>query len=102
MSDTADQKVLIEHAIEKARNGVSERIDEIDSRLRTQLDVKRLASEYAPQLVVGGAVVGFLAAFGLPKGLRRVIQIGVPLAFFAYKVKRSVDTAADELEFPEI
>ncbi len=98
MSDTVEQKILIERAIERAREGVSERIDEIDSHLRTQLDVTRVASEHAPQLIVGGAVVGFLAAFGMPKVLRRVIQIGVPLAFVAYKVKQYVDQADD----PEI
>lgn len=83
------QKKQIEQSIEKAREGVSDRIDELDRRLRTTLDVKTLASEHAPQLVVGGAVVGFLVGFGFPKVIRRVIQIGVPLALVAWKVKQS-------------
>jgi hypothetical protein len=93
MADTAEQKVHIERAIERARDGVSERIDELDARLRTQLDVKTIAREHAPQLIAGGAVVGFLVGFGLPKILKRVIQVGIPLALVAYKLKQSRDGA---------
>ena len=32
--------------------------------MRTTLDVNSFASNHAPQLVVGGAVVGFLVGFG--------------------------------------
>ena len=53
-----------------------------------------MASEHAPQLVAGGAVVGFLVGFGFPKALKRLIQIGVPLALVAYKVKKSRDGAS--------
>ena len=88
-----EEKQQIEHAITTARDGVSERIDELDKRLRTTFDVKAHASEHAPQLIAGGAAVGFLFGFGFPKVLRRIIQIGVPLAFAAYKVKKSRDGA---------
>src|ERR1043165_791998 len=86
-----EEKQSIEREIERARDGVSDRIDELDSKLRKQLDVKSAASEHAPQLMAGGAVVGFLVGFGFPKALKRVIQIGVPLAMIAYKVKQSRD-----------
>ncbi|HWS72305.1 MAG TPA: hypothetical protein VN605_09325 [Thermoanaerobaculia bacterium] len=91
MADTAEQKVHIERAIERARDGVSERIDELDAKLRHQLDIKTIARQHAPELIAGGAVVGFLVGFGLPKILKRVIQIGIPLALVAYKIKQSRD-----------
>jgi hypothetical protein len=93
MADTAEQKVHIERAIERARDGVSERIDELDAKLRTQLDIKTIARAHAPELIAGGAVVGFLVGFGLPKILKRVIQVGIPLALVAYKIKQSKDGA---------
>ena len=86
-----EEKQSIEREIERARDGVSDRIDELDSKLRKQLDVKSAASEHAPQLMAGGAVVGFLVGFGFPKALKRVIQIAVPLVAIAYKVKQARD-----------
>ncbi|MGA7617642.1 MAG: hypothetical protein WBX15_20950 [Thermoanaerobaculia bacterium] len=72
-------KAHIEHTIERARQGVTEHVDEIDRRLRKDLDVNRLAGEHAPQLIAAGVGVGFLFGFGVPKVLLRTIQIGVPL-----------------------
>jgi hypothetical protein len=95
MSDMDTQKQRIEQTIEKARDGVSTRIDELDSRLRTSLDFKAIARENAPQIVAGGAVIGFLVGFGLPKILKRTIQIGIPIALVAYKVKQMRDGAAE-------
>jgi hypothetical protein len=85
------EKKQIETEIERARDGVGDRIDELDARLRKQLDFESMAREHAPQIVAGGAVVGFLVGFGFPKLLKRAIQIGVPLALVAYKVKTSRD-----------
>ena len=90
------EKKQIEAEIVRARDGVGDRIDELDARLRRQLDFEAMAREHAPQIVAGGAVVGFLVGFGFPKLLRRAIQIGVPLALIAYKVKTSRD-GHDEL-----
>jgi len=83
------EKQQLEHTIVTARDGVSERIDELDRRLRSTLDVKSAASEHAPQIIAGGAAVGFLVGFGFPKVFKRIIQIGVPLALVAWKVKQS-------------
>jgi hypothetical protein len=83
------EKQTIEREIERARDGVGHRIDELDHKLRKTLDVNTFASEHAPQLMVGGAVVGFLVGFGFPKPLMRVMQLGVPLALFAYKFTKS-------------
>ena len=69
----------IELAIERAREGVGERIDEIDRRLRSDLDFKKMASEHAPQLMAAGAVLGFLIGYGVPKVLLRSAQIGIPI-----------------------
>ena len=88
-----EEKQQIETEIERARDGVGDRIDELDRVLRRQLDVKAMASDHAPQLVVGGAVVGFLVGFGFPTVLKRAIQIGIPVALIAWKVKQSRDAA---------
>jgi hypothetical protein len=96
MADVQEEKQNIERAIERARDGVSERIDELDVRIRTQYDLKQFAAEHAPQIVAGGAVLGLLIGFGFPKPLRRIIQIGVPLGLIAWKVKQTY--AADHAE----
>jgi len=85
------EKKQIEAEIERARDGVGDRIDELDAQLRRKLDFDAMAREHAPQIVAGGAVVGFLVGFGFPRILKRAIQIGVPLALIAYKVKMSRD-----------
>ena len=88
---TADEKQQIEQQIERARDGVGNRIDELDKRLRTTLDLKTLAREHAPQIIVGGAVLGFLVGFGLPTAFKKLIGIGIPVALIAYKVKQAHD-----------
>lgn len=82
------EKKAIESEIERARDGVGDRIDELDARLRKQLDVGTIARDHAPGLAAGGAVVGFLVGFGFPKVIKRAIQIGVPIALIAWKVKQ--------------
>jgi hypothetical protein len=87
MADTANEKQHIERAIVQARDGVGDRIDELDRHLRTNLDPKSLATAYAPQLVAGGAVLGVLVGFGMPKVFRKLLTWGVPLAIVAATVK---------------
>ncbi|MBV8543617.1 MAG: hypothetical protein JO088_02630 [Acidobacteria bacterium] len=84
-----DEKQQLDQTIVSARDRVGDRIDELDRRLRKQLDFKGIASEHAPQLVAGGAVVGLLVGFGFPKLFKRVIQIGLPVALVAYGVKKA-------------
>ena len=84
-----EEKQTIEREIERARDGVGNGIDELDHKLRRTLDARSFASDHAPQLMVGGAVVGFLVGFGFPKPIMRVMQLGVPLALFAYKFTKS-------------
>src|SRR5438445_7575870 len=84
-----EEKQQLDHTIVSARDRVGDRIDELDQRLRKQLDFKTMASEHAPQLVAGGAVVGLLVGFGFPKLFKRVIQIGLPVAVLAYSVKKA-------------
>ena len=86
------EKKQIEAEIERARDGVGDRIDELDAQLRRKLDFESIAREHVPQIIAGGAVVGFLVGFGFPKMLKRAIQIGVPLALAAYKVKTLRDS----------
>ena len=83
------ERETIEKEIERTRDDVGQRIDELDRKLRTTFDLSTFASEHAEQLAAGGAVIGFLAGFGFPKPLRRAIQFGVPIALVAWKVKRA-------------
>ena len=73
----------------RARDGVGDRIDELDRHLRTNLDPKVLASTYAPQLVAGGAVLGIVLGFGMPKMFRRIVDLGVPLALVVVTIKKA-------------
>jgi hypothetical protein len=95
MADELDQKQHIERAIVRARDGVGDRIDELDRHLRTNLDPKTIARTYAPHLIAGGAVVGVIVGFGLPKVFRKVVTWGVPLAILAMTIK-NVREARDE------
>ena len=90
-----DQKEHIERAIVRARDGVGTRIDELDRHLRTNLDPKALASTYAPDIMAGGAVLGVVVGFGLPKVFRKLVTWGVPIAIVAMTVKNARDK--DEL-----
>jgi len=92
------EKQTIEQEITRARDGVGDRIDELDRKLRTSLDFQTFASRHAPQLVAGGAVVGFLVGFGFPKVLRRIVSLTVPLALVAYKVKKARGNGAARSE----
>ncbi len=94
MDTVQHQKVHIERAIERARDGVGDRIDELDRRIRRQLDFKSMASEHAEQLAIGGAAFGFFLGFGFPKALSTVLKVGIPVALIAYKVKQARDSAA--------
>ncbi len=85
------EKQSIEREIEQARDEVGVRIDELDRKLRTTFDVRGFATEHVGELVAGGAVIGFLAGFGFPRPLRRVLQFGIPLVLITYKVKASRD-----------
>lgn len=94
MNRMAKEREQVGRAIEQARDGVSSHIDELDRTLRSALDIKKLASEHATELVVAGAVVGFLVGFGFPKTVRQIIQLAVPIVVAAYKIKAARDRAA--------
>ena len=84
-----EQKEHIQRAIVRARDGVGERIDELDRHLRTNLDPKTLARTYAPYLIGGGAVLGVIVGFGFPKVFRKLVTWGVPLGIIAMTVKNA-------------
>ena len=89
MADQDQEKQSIERTIVRARDGVGDRIDELDRHLRTNLDPKTLATTWAPQLIAGGAVLGVLVGFGMPKIFRRVVAWGVPLAILAVTIRNA-------------
>ena len=89
MAEAVEQKEHIERAIVRARDGVGNRIDELDRHLRSNLDPKALATTYAPQLMAGGAVLGIIVGFGLPRVLRKLVTWGVPIAIVAMTVKNA-------------
>lgn len=90
-----EQKEHIQRAIVRARDGVGDRIDELDRHVRTNLDPKTLASTYAPALIGGGAVLGVIVGFGLPKVFRKLVTWGVPIAILAVTIKNARE--ADQL-----
>jgi hypothetical protein len=87
----ADEKEHIQRAIVSARDGVGNRIDELDQHLRTTLDPRTLARSYAPHLIAGGAVLGVIVGFGLPKVFRKLVTWGVPLTILAVTIKNARD-----------
>jgi hypothetical protein len=88
-----EEKEHIQRAIVRARDGVGDRIDELDRHVRTNLDPKKVASSYAPQLIAGGAVLGVVVGFGLPKVFRKLVAWGVPIAVIAMAIKNVRDQA---------
>jgi hypothetical protein len=84
------EKVQIEQAIERARDGVSVRIDELDRRLRKSLDFKSVVGNHAPQLIAGGVVLGFFLGFGLPRTLTKLVKLGVPVALAVARIRASM------------
>ena len=90
-----DQKQYIERAIVRARDGVGDRIDELDRHLRDTLDPKTIARTYAPALIAGGAVLGVVVGFGLPRVFRKLVTWGVPIAILAVTIKNARES--DEL-----
>lgn len=86
-TDTEHVKQHIE-AISRAREGVSERIDEIDRKLRETLDFGQIAGDHAPQFLAAGAVLGLLLGIGAPKVLTRGLALGVPL-FLAIQIVKN-------------
>jgi len=84
-----DEKTNIQRAIVRARDGVGDRIDELDQHLRTNFDPKTLARTYAPHLIAGGAVVGVIVGFALPKVFRKLVTWGVPIGILAVAIKKA-------------
>ncbi|HUP44656.1 MAG TPA: hypothetical protein VM779_04000 [Thermoanaerobaculia bacterium] len=97
MADTEHQKVHIERAIERAREGVSERIDELDHKLRSSFNLGATVSEHAPQMMAGGAALGFLVGFGFPKLFRKLLKVGVPVALVSLAVMKARNGSGDDL-----
>ena len=95
MAGTDEQKKSIETQIVRARDGVGDRVDELDRHLRTNLDPKTLARTYAPHLIAGGAVLGLVVGFGLPKVFRKLVTWGVPIAILAVTVKNAREADND-------
>ena len=83
-----DEKHAIEAEIGRARDGVGEHIDELDRRLRKTFDIEAAASEHAPQLMAGGAVVGFLVGFGFPRAVKVLLGVGIPVAVITMAAKK--------------
>ncbi len=88
MTPTDDEKTKIERSIAMARKSVGERVDQIDRKLRVDLDIRRVAGESAPQLVAAGVAAGIVLGYALPKPLLRILQIAVPVGIAAVVVQR--------------
>ena len=97
MAEQDNEKVQIQTQIVRARDGVGNRIDELDRRLRDDFNPKSLARTYAPHLIAGGAVLGLVVGFGLPKVFRKVVTWGVPLAILAVTIKNAREAEGELL-----
>jgi hypothetical protein len=82
-------RVQIERTIEEAREGLSERIDQLDKKLRKELDLNKIASEHAVQLMGAGAAIGFVLGIGVPRAVLRLLQIGIPIGLAIAVAKRA-------------
>src|SRR5438094_351841 len=91
-SEIALLKLEIKYTIAKLGGHISE----LDRRLRTTFDLQKAASEHAPQLAAGGAVVGFLFGFGFPKAVKTLLRIGVPIAVITIAAKKYASRNGDE------
>ena len=89
------EKKQVEAEIERARDGIGDRIDELDAQLRRKLDVGSIAREHAPQIIAGGAVVGFLVGFGFPKAVKMLLKVGIPIAAITFAAKKYVSRNGD-------
>lgn len=89
MPNTDEQRRDIETQIVRARDGVGNRIDELDRRLRDDFNPKTLARTYAPHLIAGGAVIGLVVGFGMPKVFRKLVTWGVPIAILAVTIRKA-------------
>ncbi len=97
--ETEHARAHIELAIERARESVGETIDELDHRLRSQLDFGQIAADHIPQLAIAGATLGFLIGYGVPKVVTRSIQIGVPIFLAVQIVRRNaIDSTPASLD----
>ncbi len=104
-SRTAKERAEIESRIEEARDSVGDTIDQLDRRIRERLDVSRVFEDFAPHLMVTGAVVGLLVGYGVPRAATRLVQLGVPVALALGVVARSRSrcrTEADGTEGEEL
>ena len=93
MDSRETEREQIERAIARARDGVSDRLNELDDRVRTDYSPKTLVRAHAPKIIAGGIALGLLVGFVLPKSLRRLIAIGVPLVLVAVKVRKAIGAA---------
>lgn len=94
MESTDHVRSHIETAIERAREGMSESIDELDRRVRESLNFRQMAADHAPQVLVAGAAFGFLLGLGVPRVILRTIQIGIPIAIAVQIAKKRREAAA--------
>jgi hypothetical protein len=88
MSGDKAVREQIERSIVEARGELSDKIDQLDRKLRAELDLKKIASEHAIQLVGAGAAVGFVLGFGVPRAILRMLQIGVPIGLAVVIARR--------------
>lgn len=100
---TEDIRERIQSSIDNARRNVSTRIEEIDQQLRESLDLKQKASDYAPEICIGGLVTGVFLGLASNRRLLTTIAIGLPLAIVARFASEMMenDESTDELSDSE-
>lgn len=102
---TGDEAIRqqIERSIDEAREGLSERIDQLDEKLRKDFDLNKIASEHAVQLMGAGAAIGLVLGIGVPRAVLRMMQIGIPIGIAiavakkAHELQEEGESSQDEL-----
>ena len=81
MSDIDSQQQALKEDIHRTRRELVERIDELDGRLRRQLDTDRIAARHVATLSGAAAAAGLLVGLKAPKGI--LLAAGVAGAVLA-------------------
>lgn len=69
MTEARNEELALKEEIYETRRELIERIDELDYRLRRELDPNRIAAQHPRELSAAAAVLGLLVGLKAPRGL---------------------------------
>lgn len=81
-ADLPNDEVALKREIYETRREIIERIDELDTQIRRQVNPDRIAAQYPAKLSAGAAALGFLVALKAPKKLFLVAAVGAGIVLY--------------------